>query len=426
MITREDLDKSVYYIVMAILVGLPTIKFISYGLYLLNFTGSIFTLNQVYLLWIMIPFSLIVYLIGIFTKNNKINYADYIIYSLILLAILSTIFAFIPKTAIFGEKYRYEGLLSIVSYYLLFLNVKHIKDKKIKEKIIWIFLGVGLFQTVYGILQVYTNVGFVRHFSTPYMAMGLCGNPNFFGSYIIMHLLICIGLYLLDHKRLYLLLSLLFFVCLCVANSSGPFLGFIIAFLFFIIAFFKKIKLRYLLFIIITLITLFYSNNYIVKYIHNNKFHTSMQRAYVIADELTDTIKNFDNESIANGRVTVWKNSLPLVKKYWLVGAGLDNFGNVYEHNNRYVRFDKAHNVYLQMAITNGLPALIIYCILCLIVFIKGFKFKDNYYIVLYLAFVGYCIQAFANISVIDVAPCFFIILGLIYSNEDMKKIIKK
>ena len=36
----------------------------------------------------------------------------------------------------------------------------------------------------------------------------------------------------------------------------------------------------------------------------------------------------------------------------------------------------------------------------------------------LFLAFVGYSVQAFFNISVIEVAPLFWIIIGLLYDRK--------
>ena len=42
-----------------------------------------------------------------------------------------------------------------------------------------------------------------------------------------------------------------------------------------------------------------------------------------------------------------------------------------------------------------------------------------------YMAFIGYSIQAFINISVIDVAPYYFIIIGLILSESGENNSIK-
>ena len=120
----------------------------------------------------------------------------------------------------------------------------------------------------------------------------------------------------------------------------------------------------------------------------------------------------------------MWKNSLPLIGEYWLTGCGLDNFGEAYPQTGK-VYFDKAHNGYIQIGVTNGIIPLIVYMFVCLIVFLKGFKLKENYSCSLFMAFVSYCILIFANISAIDVAPYFFIILGLLLSDEKSIKIFK-
>ena len=88
--------------------------------------------------------------------------------------------------------------------------------------------------------------------------------------------------------------------------------------------------------------------------------------------------------------------------------------------------FDKAHNVYLQMAVTNGIFPTLVYMFICLLVFLKGFKLKKTYSFGLFMAFVSYCILAFANISVIDVAPYFYIFWGILISETERIKISKK
>ena len=159
-----------------------------------------------------------------------------------------------------------------------------------------------------------------------------------------------------------------------------------------------------------------------LKYIQNTKFEQPLEESYDISTEIT-TITEKSKEEIGNGRLLIWEKSLPLVKEYWLIGCGLDNFRNVYPNSGGII-YDKAHNVYLQIAITNGIPALIIFLILLFIAFIKGIKIKNSFMTPIYIAFIGYSIQAFLNISVIDVAPYYYIILGLIlsYKNESKNK----
>ena len=230
-------------------------------------------------------------------------------------------------------------------------------------------------------------------------------------------------LYIKEGKKKNLLIFILFSIALYLASSSGPLLGFVLAFILIGIINFKKYK-RVLILLVIFLISCFGTDR-AIRNVHEDNLSNYSPETYVISNDIADTVVKIENkeiETIGNGRIGLWKRSLPLVKKYWLTGCGLDNFMNALPRDGTPQKYDKAHNIYLQMAITNGLIPTLVYMFICLIVFLKGFKLKNKESSALFMAFVSYCILAFANISVIDVAPYFFIILGLlICETEDIK-----
>jgi hypothetical protein len=76
------------------------------------------------------------------------------------------------------------------------------------------------------------------------------------------------------------------------------------------------------------------------------------------------------------------------------------------------------------MLITTGIISLIIFLIILFILFTFSIRVEESITIALLIAFIGYSIQAFANISTIDVAPLYFIISGLLYYNN--KNLINK
>lgn len=420
---KDKLNKTIMYISIILIIGFPLLKLI---LYILNMTsifdGTKYTLYQSIFLWCFLPFNIIIYLIGIITKKYKITNFDYGMWALILFAFISTYFAEVREISIFGAEYRHEGLLSLLSYYFVFLNMKNLSNEEYKKKIIDVFLSVGLFESIYSIFQVYTNFKFIKHYAKPFMAMGFCGNPNFLGSYIIMHLLISLTLYLLNRKNKYKIMTIMFFITLCLANSTGPFLAFIISFILLLILFRKKLKLKETLQIIVILVLTFFIVDFSNKFFQEKIFKRNVESSYNIATELKETITNQKNETmLGNGRITLWKNSLPLVSRYWLVGAGLDNFGEVYPYQTYSAYYDKAHNIYIQIAVTNGIIPLAIYLFICFVTFIRGMKLKKSFYIALLFAFIGYSIQGFSNINVIPVTACFYIILGLLNSKDEVK-----
>lgn len=412
---KFDIEKIIYILIILVMILIPVLKLSTYIPEINRFYIRFFEIKRVYILWGAIFFLIFTYFYVIMSEKERINYIDILIYILIVLAFVSTNYAIDFDKAFFGEQYRYEGLLTVVSYYLLVLNAKSIKQEKYRKKIIKLFLAIGIFQATYGILQSYTDFSFIRRHSTSYMAMGLCSNPNFFGSYMVMQVLTVGYMYLYTSKKRYLLIYILFGIALYTAESTGPVLAAIMALIFSIFIMPKNIK-KILVLIVLLLGTLG-GTYYSLKTVQKQQFNTVVTGGSDIVSEVS-TIPQKPIKEVGAGRFEVWENSLPLVKKYWLTGCGLDNFKNVYP-NSGYISFDKAHNVYLQIAVTNGVPAIIVFLILLIVAFIKGIKIKNKFITPIYMAFIGYSIQAFANISVIDVAPYYYIILGLILSYDN-------
>lgn len=124
--------------------------------------------------------------------------------------------------------------------------------------------------------------------------------------------------------------------------------------------------------------------------------------------------------------------------KYPILGVGTDNLQhavieNLTDEGMKVIeRFhaipDKAHNEYLQIAATLGIPALILYMtFLCMIILPKLKDLFKNNYIFLMLCIIGsYLVQAFFNISTIGIAPLFWFALGIIDNEEINKEVLEQ
>lgn len=257
------------------------------------------------------------------------------------------------------------------------------------------------------------------------MALGFNKNPNFLASYIILLLGITISSYLLNkNSKKYLFLTIIFFITLILAASTGPFFALIITLIFLIL--FLKIKKKLVwkkvLILIITLISTYIVTDFVSDTIFINCYHDDINSNYTIKGDLKNTSKLFFNKldknqktNYGSGRIVIWKNILTMVPDYMLFGSGIDTLGYIY--NTRFytgMYLDKAHNEYLQILITEGIFTLITYLTLLGVIFFKGLKCKNDLTIILFTSFIAYCIQAFANISVTTVAPFFYIITGLL------------
>ena len=142
--------------------------------------------------------------------------------------------------------------------------------------------------------------------------------------------------------------------------------------------------------------------------------------------------EGFKDEN-GTGRIYIWKKALENAPRYLLTGIGVDQF--FYINNGEIIydpitgnAIDKAHNEYLQILLTEGIFKCITYIIFLLWIFFKGVikiiksKKVDPLLVGLLFSFTGYCVQAFFNISVITVAPIFFVIGGLLLAQLDKKK----
>lgn len=129
------------------------------------------------------------------------------------------------------------------------------------------------------------------------------------------------------------------------------------------------------------------------------------------------------SEKSGSGRLLIWKITSDAIKKSPIIGTGLDtlqsrllrdNFdGYTYYVNTKKAGIDKAHNEFLEYWACGGILTLISYVALIGVILTKLFKRReDDRCKIYFLMILGYVIQSFFNISVIGVAPLYWILLG--------------
>ena len=146
--------------------------------------------------------------------------------------------------------------------------------------------------------------------------------------------------------------------------------------------------------------------------------------------ELTDIIQNGIKNYTGSYRIYIWKETLKEVPNHLYTGIGIDNFKYIRNGvpitvniKDKMLYFDKTHNDYLQILITEGIFALISYLLLIILVFyatITSNVKKENPGLI--YSFIGYLLQMITIFSVITVAPIFYMIMGFIVSNKLLKE----
>jgi O-antigen ligase len=132
------------------------------------------------------------------------------------------------------------------------------------------------------------------------------------------------------------------------------------------------------------------------------------------------------NDTFGSGRGWVWRNALEVIPENPVFGTGPDTFFFALGDNLEYPRhlesqellnqwFDKAHNIFLQIAVCMGIPALLAYLIFLGGVFIPAVKpaFGRPVLFAFGAAALSYTIQSFFAVEVPITTPVVWIALGV-------------
>jgi len=136
----------------------------------------------------------------------------------------------------------------------------------------------------------------------------------------------------------------------------------------------------------------------------------------------------------ASNRGYIWSRTFPLLKRALLLGVGQDNFAYAFPNDDYVGKVNcgfneqivtKPHNMYLQIWVQDGLPALLAFLALYLLLFGRTIrkcfkKGKWNHSQKISLAFLcgvsGYFVAGLANDSSICVAPVFWVLFGVAFA----------
>ena len=367
----------------------------------------------------LLAVNIIIIFILFLKKKHRENKVDIFLFLIIIFACISTIFAYDPMKSLFGAWDRYEGLF-LICYYITLTYITSYLKKEDRKIIVYSILVFGLIQAIYAICQklnlfnVHTIIKNGWRWTT-----GFTSNRNFFGTLMLLCIGYSIGLYIESKEKIstfvYLILTYIFSICILLSKTRSCMLGLIVVMIVLLIYAIKNkyIKKYIVLFCVLVFSTVLMQMLNLTPII--NFYKTAKT-------EITEMSKGNVKDDFGSNRIAVWKKTIKVVPKYIVHGVGVDNFGNVLDGKpiiyTKYV-YDKAHNEYLQILVTMGIFSLISYLCMHFIIVKNGiintFKTHEIYYI---LPVIGYLVQAQFNISVIEVAPVFYIALGLLIDRD--------
>lgn len=378
--------------------------------------NSKYSLGKLWYLYIIGALLGIIFIKILIQKNMIIKFLKE--YKILLVFFISlcvaTIYSIDIRTAILGNTVRYEGVIVLFIYVLLLLfsSLYFI----LNEKLIEIFSISSAIMGGYTVLQLIGIDPIYYWVSGSYKGLetfGLIGHRNFVSTYFVLTILLTLGVYIFYNKKRYLIYSSMIFAGLISSfTRSGWVAFFLSSILGFWFIFKDKQRLKKVVIVILTFIFIFFSLNII-----------SNGRAVSRGKSILNDGKNI-TESSGSGRVEIWEMTLKSLRNQWLIGTGLDtlHLRFIRDCPEQFIEIipkiggypDKAHNEFLEYWACGGIVTLISYITLVIVILINLLKrIHENKAKILFLMISGYLIQSFFNISVIQVAPIYWILLGV-------------
>ncbi|MGL5575783.1 MAG: O-antigen ligase family protein, partial [Sarcina sp.] len=352
---------------------------------------------------------------------------------MLLMFISFTIFSLLGPAimvALLGNKNRYEGLIVYGFYFLFFIAAK--KYMKVNKKLIEIccilatLMALLTIAQLHGIDPIYS---YISGTSSSFSEFGTIGNRNFLSTYLLLFQAITLGIFVFFGIKRYLIYSTIIFGGILSGQTRGVWIGFLVMSifgLFFIIK--NKQQLLKMTFIIIC----FTSTLFILNLTSGGKLLSRMETLTTDISTINNALNSNNNESknkttldsIGSGRGKIWSMTTKSILKNPIIGTGPDTLHHrlsrdletdvLYVFLTTETYFDKAHNEFLEYFATGGISTLIGYLTIVGSLLSNLFKKqKDNISKIFILIIIGYLAQSFFNISVIQVAPIYWILLGL-------------
>ncbi len=341
-----------------------------------SFNSELFELPKTYFLYSLTLLISLIHLLNFFRSQKplfKKTFLNIAFFIFLFSQIISTLTSIDPHTSLFGYYSRLNGgLLSLISYFLLFTILPLYINRRFTQKIIFTSLISGFLIASYGILE---HFGINDHLwvqDVRSRVFSTLGQPNWLAAYLA--ILIPLSLYQLHtsqstpKKILYFILLFIFYLCLLFTKSkSGIFAAASSVSLFYLLYLIRQksknlplLALIFTLFISLSLII----NNPIKDIVFPKKL------------DISNSALEIDNLNITPSgeiRQIVWRGALELWRQHPLFGTGTETFAYSYywtrpqQHNLTSewdFLYNKAHNEYLNFLATTGIFGLGSYLLL--------------------------------------------------------------
>ena len=363
--------------------------------------------------------------------------------------------------SLFGADGRSEGWLSLLFYSGFFLLGAQLGTDDNRLKLLHGMFWMGLAECLWGLLQMlpigfpsyYENLEPILLFNT-FLPSGLTGSPVFLGFLLSVLLLPAILEAAFTETKKQRVFAILCAVCFsltavrtqCLTGIIGTALAFLISLIYLLV---KKSGKKTPVIAVIAAILLGMVWNYFSPSLNGTTYNLDGEvisngfslydgsilwkdssyrlevSGYYIANGDNNPNGDFDINSLTETYGYLWKNTRNIIKKYPLAGSGPDNlaypqlFQSLVISSNPNV-FDRCGSYYLQTAGTLGIPMLLLFLALMILVLMRGGtagrKNKNWLHTSFFLTVILALILLFFCTGSITVTPVFWMLAGICIS----------
>jgi O-antigen ligase len=274
------------------------------------------------------------------------------------IVVLTTVVSRYHHVTFIGSTFRRTGALTFLACVTLFLLVVcFVRNVRVRRTLIFLLLAGGVFVSGIALWQFYfpeVASGWFYYLRYDDRPAGTMGQTNWFGTYLCLLLPLATTLFIgADSLRSRLMMggiSLLLFSALLVCQTRGAWTGFGVFMIW--LAWRQRQAWRRVL----SLFLIFLAAGLVLLPARDFKIWNRMLSMQKEVDRLGQ-----GSAAAGTGRLGFWMYGLKHLPPHFILGSGLDTFEEVGLKETPPPPIDKAHSIYIESAVTLGLPGLAAY-----------------------------------------------------------------
>ncbi len=439
-------DKVFCYVSMALLVFLPVAEIIQEFLKATKNKAFRFMYPSYYQPYIVAIFGIALTLLVILSfvgraVSGKFRFyvADFFYISLTVFMLISMFCSVNFGVFANNQNHYMEHPLHFLCYYGLYFAGTMIQDDKLRKKLIYSYVIIAVIEGIVAFLQTrgieITYCLFSDNKPSYTASYGTLQNTNFYATLSCVLTAMCSGLFIFSSKLIkkkalkwvVYAITLVVFYTMLESGARLAWVGMIAMILAYVASLIimrkgaiDKDSLRQITIDFLTMI-IGYVAVIIVMIITDYSYVSER-----VEQTANDTVSAIGTDDFGSGRGEIWRAALSSVPNHWATGIGLDNLSQAFREMPGWKEGDyvqaKGHSEYIHTLATQGVFAITNYIALLFYAGVTAVKriFKEtddtkrSLLWLFFCVFIAYVAQAIFSSSIMNVAPYFWIILGLV------------